>query len=130
MHTQGLAVPVVDAWLMQAFASEDFTGGSDCVELVGLRAIFGRSLVGSVELDDPLARTCECGGQPSSVAGGAFDCPRSFARFGVSLGPVERFGVAVAGCRESGRRDHAGGAGLHDGVGSDAGAIYFLPAGQ
>lgn len=40
---------VVDARLMQAFASEDFSGSSNCVELVALRAVFGRSLVGLVD---------------------------------------------------------------------------------
>ena len=58
MHPQGFAMPFVGSGLVELFASKDFSGGSNSVEFIGLSAVFGRFLMGTVELYDPLT-PCE-----------------------------------------------------------------------
>ena len=99
---------------LEAVLAEDLASGADGVEHVGLGAVF--RLAGRVaELDDPLAAVAQHGGQAAAVAGGALDGPGPFGLAAVGIDHVDGVAVAVAGGRELGLCDDAGGVGVDHG---------------
>jgi hypothetical protein len=116
VNTDRLTNALVSSRDAEPLAAEHLASGANRVKGVGLGAVLG--LAGRpVELDDPLAAPVEGDGEPTPVAGRAFDHPGPLAVDAVGVNKRDGFVVTVPRSWEAALGDDASAASIDNGEG-------------